>query len=98
MPCGAPARRTGHSRHRGAQGAAIEAPIVRLVTLVDAAPGGLGVESPGAPGRSPLGTAVRERRATGAPGGRPALPVELDGQVVALSNSGRSRWRRITRR
>lgn len=63
---------------------ALEPPMARLVTLIDVGPGGRGVEHRVRLEHEPLGTALRDGRATGRDGGPFALPVLHDGAPVAL--------------
>lgn len=63
---------------------ASEPPLARLVTLIDAGPGGRGVEHRVRLDHEPLGTALRDGRAAGREGGPYALPVVLDGMPLAV--------------
>lgn len=63
---------------------ALQPPLARLVTLIDAGPGGRGVEHRVRLEHEPLGTALRDGRAAVRDGGPFALPVVLDGMPVAV--------------
>ncbi|WP_127997055.1 Hpt domain-containing protein [Piscinibacter defluvii] len=63
---------------------ALEPPLARLVTLIDAGPGGRGVEHRVRLEHEPLGTALRDGRAAGRDGGPFALPVVFDGTPLAV--------------
>lgn len=66
----------------------LEPPLARLVTLIDAGPGGRGVEHRVRLDHEPLGTALRDGRPAGRPGGPWALPVAGEGAPVAVLQLG----------
>lgn len=63
---------------------ALEPPMARLVTLIDAGPAGRGVEHRVRLDHDPLGTALRDGTAAGRDTGPYAVPVLLDGQPAAV--------------
>lgn len=67
---------------------AVEPPIARLVTLIEAGPGGRGVEHRVRLDLEPLGTALRDGRAAGRGEGPFALPVLHEGQPLAVLQLG----------
>ena len=67
---------------------ALEPPLACLVTLIDAGPGGRGVEHRVRLDHEPLGTALRDGRPAGRPGGPWALPVAGEHGPVALLQLG----------
>lgn len=67
---------------------AVEPPLARLVTLIDAPHGGQGIAHEVRLEHGPLGLAVRDRRVVGRIPGPFALPVTLGEPVVAVLELG----------
>jgi PAS domain-containing protein len=67
---------------------ALEPPIARLATVIDAGPGGLGVEHRVRLEHEPLGLALRDHRVVGRGAGPFAVPIVRDGQALAVIELG----------